>query len=277
MSGFSVNTNGGALIALQNLTTTNFALEETQSRINTGLEVASAKDDGAVFAIAQNQRADIASYNAVSQSLNRAISAVDVALAAGEAISDILVELKEKALSASDASLDADSRTAYNTDFVALRDQIQQVLDNAEFNGLNLLNGTTTGIVALASADGTSTITVQDEDLSLSGSIISVTTSATPINTATRAAAAITTVENSLNAVNQALARLGTSSKALEVQDTFVTKISDALTVGVGNLVDADLATESARLQSLQVKQQLGIQALGIANQQPQNVLSLFR
>ncbi|MEM8985464.1 MAG: flagellin [Pseudomonadota bacterium] len=273
----SINTNAGALIALQNLTGTNRDLATVQQRINTGLAVASAKDDGAIFAIAQSQRAEVQSLNAVSQSLNRGISAVDVALAAGEAISDILVDLKEKALSASDASLDADSRTALNTDFVALRDQIQQVLDNAEFNGLNLLNGTTTGIVALASSDGSSTITVQDEDLSLSGSIISVTTSATSINTATKAAAAITTVENSLNAVNQALARLGTSSKALEVQDTFVTKISDTLQVGIGNLVDADLATESARLQSLQVKQQLGIQALSIANQAPSTILALFR
>ncbi len=272
----SVNTNQSALIALQNLNDTNDELAITQQRINTGLEVAGAKDDGAIFAIAQGQRADVRSLSVVGQSLDRAQSAVDVALAAGEAISDLLVEMKEKALAASDTSLDADQRSAYNQDFIALRDQITKVVDNAEFNGINLLDGSATGgIEALANADGTSKITVQTEILTLTGTILTITDT-TVINTETLAVSAVSELETSLNNLNQALARLGTGSRTLEVQSTFNQKISDAIEVGIGNLVDADLARESARLESLQVKQQLGTQALSIANQGPQVILSLF-
>ena len=273
----SVNTNPTALTALQNLSRTNRDLATVQNRINTGLEVGSAKDDGAIFAIAQNQRAEVASLKSVQQSLDRTTSAVDVALAAGEAISDVLVELKQKALSASDESLDTDSRNALNEDFVALRDQVTQIISNAEFNGINLLDGSlTNGVSALASADGSNTITVGSEDLSLGGSIVSIATTAT-IDTVTDAGNSLTAVENSLTAVNSALARLGTGAKTLEIQSTFTTKVSDAVTEGIGNLVDADLARESAKLQALQVKQQLGIQALSIANQSPTSVLALFR
>jgi len=201
---------------------------------------------------------------------------VDVASAAGQAISDLLVDLKEKALAATDTSLDATSRTALNEDFKALRDQIKTIVDNASFNGTNLINNTTNSVAALASASGATSITVLDEALQLSGSIVTVTTTE-QINTITNAKAALTAVNASLTNVNSALARLGTKSKALEIQKNFVTKLSDALTASIGNLVDADLAKESAKLQSLQVKQQLGVQALSIANQVPQTILGFFR
>ncbi|GAB4521909.1 MAG: flagellin FljL [Parvularculaceae bacterium] len=272
----SINTNPGAFIALQTLNSTNRELSEVQGRINTGLAVATAKDNGAIFAIAQNQRAEVASLNAVGQSIDRAVSAVDVALAAGEAISDLLIELKEKALAASDASLDAASRDALNEDFKALRDQIDQVASSAEFNGLNLLNSTTTGVTAITSADGKSTITVQSQSLSLTGAAITITKGFT-ISSQAQAVSATARLETSIANVNKALASLGTGAKSLEIQNTFNTQLSDALKVGIGNLVDADLATESARLQALQVQQQLGIQALGIANQAPGAILALFR
>ena len=94
----TINTNAGAMIALQNLNKTNMELEQVQTRINTGLAVSSAKDNGGVYAIAQSMRADVAGYKAVNNSIDLAQSTVDVALAAGEAISDILIEMKEKAL-----------------------------------------------------------------------------------------------------------------------------------------------------------------------------------
>lgn len=272
----TVNTNVGAMVALRSLNNTNAQLAITQNRISTGLKVSSAKDNGAVFAIAQNMRADVASYNAVGQSLERATSTLDVAMAAGEAISDILIEMKEKALAASDASLDTASRDALNEDFKALRDQITTITSNAEFNGMNLVNNSTTGVTALANADGTSQITVADEALSLSGSVVTVTSSSV-INTQAKASTAIASVESSLQNVNEALARLGTGSKKLEIQKMFVEKLSDTIKAGIGNLVDADLAVESARLQSLQVKQQLGVQSLSIANGAPQTLLGLFR
>jgi flagellin len=272
----TINTNVGAMVALQNLNATNRDLEMVQNRINTGLSVASAKDNGAVFAIAQNMRSDVAGLRAVQQSLDRAISTVDVSIAAAEGISDLLIEMKEKALAASDASLDTASRDALNEDFVALRDQIATMTTNAVFNGVNIVDGSDTSIAALADADGTSNITVQGEDLSLGGSIITIA-STSNIDTLTEAGSMVSTVESSLEALNEALARLGTASKKLEIHSTFISKLSDALKVGIGNLVDADLATESARLQSLQVKQQLGLQALSIANSAPQAVLALFR
>ena len=272
----SVNTNTGAMIALQNLNATNSELSRTQNRISTGLKVGSAKDNGATWAIAQNQRATSLSLNAVKDSLARGSSTIDVALAAGECVSDLLTQMKEKALAASESTLDAASRKALNEDFVALRDQIAKAVSNAEFNGSNLLNGSTTAMGALANAAGTSTLTVAGEDLSLSGTVVSVSSTAS-IGTASAASAMITTVQTSIDAVSSALSRLGTSSKAFAMHQTFVSKLQDAIDAGVGNLVDADLAKESAKFQALQTKQQLGIQALSIANQAPQTILSLFR
>ena len=273
----SVNTNAGAMVALQNLNKTNSQLQTVQNRINTGLAVSSAKDNGGIYAIAQNMRAEVGSLRAVNNSLDLAISTVDVALAAGDAISDLLIEMKEKALAASDTSIDSASRTALDEDFKALRDQITTIVENAEFNGTNLIDGSATGgIAALANAKGTNTISVVDEDMSLSGGILSFS-AGTDISTETLAGAAVTAIESALTSLNSALARLGTGSKSLEIHKTFVSKLSDSLEKGIGNLVDADLAKESARLQSLQVKQQLGIQALSIANSAPSTVLGFFR
>ncbi|MEH6665176.1 MAG: flagellin [Brevundimonas sp.] len=272
----SVNVNVGAMIALQNLNKTNQDLSTTQNRINTGLKVASAKDNGSIWAIAQGQRAELGALNAVSQSLARGTSAVDVAMAAGETVSDLLVQMKEKALAATDETLTTSSRDALAEDFEALRDQISSVVANAEFNGVNLLNTGATGFEALADASGALRITVAAEVMALGGTIVSVGATQS-ITTITDAAASLDDVDDSIAAVSAALARMGTKSKALETHTTFVGKLQDALEAGVGNLVDADLAKESARLQALQTKQQLGVQALGIANQAPQMLLSLFQ
>ncbi|MCP2680193.1 flagellin [Maricaulaceae bacterium NA33B04] len=273
----TINTNPGAMIALQNLNKTNMDLQQVQQRINTGLAVSSAKDNGGVFAIAQSMRADVGGYKAVNQSLDLAASTVDVALAGGEAISDLMVEMKEKALAGADTSLDTASRTALNEDFKALRDQVTTIVSNAEFNGTNLIDGSNTaGISALANADGSNTITIDDEDFSLGGSIVTVAATAS-FGTAAAASTQVAAIETSLDNLNASLARLGTGTKSLEVHKTFVSKLSDTLEKGIGNLVDADLAKESARLQSLQVKQQLGIQALSIANSAPSSILGYFR
>ena len=273
---FSVNTNTGALVALQYLSGTQAQLQQVQSQINSGLKVSSARDDGSTFAIAQNQRGAVAGYAAVTDSLNRGTSAVDVALSAGQSISDLLIQLKSKALSASDSSLDTASRQALNQDFVALRDQITTIVKNAVFNGINLVDGSTTQITALASSDGTRRITTSAQKLTLSGAIVTVKTTST-ISTQAKASTLVATIQASLTGVNSALAKLSSGAKKFSIQATFSQKLSDTLTAGIGNLVDADLAKSSALLQSLQVKQQLGVQALSIANQAPQTILSLFR
>ena len=177
----------------------------------------------------------------------------------------------------------AAAQTGPATDLFAFSQgaRLVQVPDDAEFTAmdsspLNLIDGSATnGISVLASSDGSKRITVQGENLSLSGGIIMFGASST-ISTQSAASSMIATVETSLNNVNSALARLGSGSKKLSVQATFVQNLSDTLQSGIGNLVDADMATESAKLQSLQVKQQLGVQALSIANQSPQVILSLF-
>ena len=273
---FSVNTNVGAMAALQNLSGTQMELAQVQNRINTGLKVASAKDNGAVWAIAQSQRASVASLDAVKDSLQRGQSATDVAITAGQTVSDLLTQMKQKALAASDTSLDATSLSALNTDYVSLRDQIGKVVSNADFNGTNLIKSGAANYSALANAAGTSTLTVVAQDLSLGGANVTVASTDT-IGTVTLATAAIATVDTSISNVSAALAKLGTGSKSLATHLGFVSKLQDTLTTGIGNLVDADLAKESARLQALQTKQQLGIQALSIANSATSSLLGLFR
>jgi flagellin len=273
---FSVNTNVGAMTALQYLTETQGQLSQTQSAINSGLKVADARDNGAIYAIAQNQRASVAGYQSVLNSLNNGSSSIDVALSAGQSISDLLIQLKAQALSAADPSLDTASRQALNANFTALRDQITTIVKNAVFNNFNLVDGSTNMIQALASSDGTRRVTTQAQNLSLSGAIVTLTSTAT-ISTQSKASALISTLQTSLTNVNSALAKLSAGAAKFSIQATFTQKLSDTLTAGIGNLVDANMAQESAQLQSLQVKQQLGIQALAIANQAPQSILSLFK
>ncbi|MEX0297938.1 MAG: flagellin [Kordiimonas sp.] len=273
---FSVNTNAGAFAALQNLNQTSSNLQTIQSRINTGEKVSSAKDDAATFAIAQTLRGDVAGLNAVKSSLDRASSTIDVAIAAGEAVSDLLVELKEKAVAAKDSSLDTTSRASINNDFKQLRDQIGSIVSNAEFNGTNAVKNSGDSISAITNDDGTNSINIAAQDLSLAGNNVTLTATQS-IGSQPLASSAVENIESSIANVNTALSALGSGAKRLELQGEFVNKLSDSIEVGIGNLVDADLAKESANLQALQVKQQLGLQALSIANQAPSTVLGLFR
>lgn len=273
---FSINVNAAALSALRNLESTNRELNTTQARINTGLEVGSAKDNAAVFSIAQNLRGDLRGLNAVRQSLDRGISSTDVALSAANAIGDLLLEMRERAVAAADAGLDTTSRIALSQDFEALRDQINTIIANADFNGTNLIDGGNDAVVAITNSDATQTLTVAHEDLTLGGTILTLS-STSNLLTQNDASTAVAALVTSLDNLNASLTRLGSGSTALEQNRIFTGQLSDVIEVGIGNLVDADLATESANLQALQVQQQLGIQALSIANQSPQSILSLFQ
>jgi flagellin len=269
----SINTNSGAMIALQNLNSTNNELQVTQQRINTGKKVGSAKDNGAIWAMAKNQSATASSLNAVKDSLQRGQSTIDVALAAGDTITDLLGKMKEKALAASDTSLNTASFNALKADFGSLRDQVQKAATNAKFNGISIADGSANQLTFLANTDG-SGFTVSAQALTLGGLGLTTTTTFT---SATTAKAMIATIATAIGTATNKLASLGTASTGLDTHLTFVGKLQDSLEAGVGNLVDADLAKESAKLQSLQTKQQLGIQALSIANQSSSSILSLFR
>ena len=273
----SVHSNASALVALQNLNQINDRMSAVQNRISTGLKVQGAKDNAAVWAIAQNQRADMGALEAVKTSLDRATSLADVSLAAGESISDLILQMRQKVVAASDPSQSAESRAAYNDEFQALIRSVQQFADSASFDGVNLLDGSQTAALDfLANVDAGDTIAMDPHNF---------TTVAAPglgfaglsLLTTAGAPAARTIVDAALTTVNSGLAELGAQAKQIETHNTFVTKLMDSLETGVGKLVDADLARESARMQALQVQQQLGAQSLSIANQAPQILLSLFR
>jgi flagellin len=272
----SVNTNAGALIALENLNNTSQALAQAQNVVSTGLAIGSAKDNGAIWSIAQTERATVSSLDAVKSSLQTGQSIIDVANSAGTTVSNLLTQMSQKALAASDTSLDTASRNALNNDFIALRNQITSTVQNAGFNGVNLLNGSVAKITSLASTQGGSVLTTNAQNLTLGGAIITLGATAS-IGTVALASAAITVVNLSLQNVDNALATLGTASTALDTHLNFVSNLQDTLTTGIGNLVNADLAKESATLQALQTKQQLGIQALSIANSSSSALLGLFR
>lgn len=294
----SINTNYGANIALQNLNATNRALETTQNRINTGKAVNSAKDNGAIWSIAQNQTTQMNALDAVKQSLQRGQSTIDVAMAAGETVKDVLGQMKNLVLAASDPGVDTASLTAYKDDFENLAKQIETTIKGASFNGVNMIanfatdgtlvaTGTGKSLKALASADGKNTIDVAGVNFALGaadGAGVEVAsadfgtanvTDATARTTAMQAL--MTKVDDSISYVTSSLTKLGTGSKSLDNQLTFTSKLQDTLETGIGNLVDADLAKESAKLTALQTKQQLGVQALSIANSSSSVLLSLFR
>ncbi len=267
----SVNTNLGAMLALQTLNVTNKKLGSTQLNISTGLKINGPKDDASTYAIAQTMRGTVSGMGAVKTALASGESAVNVAVTAGQSIADLLVQMKAKVVQANQSGLDAASFTALQNDFSELRSQISTIVSTAEFNGTNLIKSGATNLQVLSTVDG-SQITVSAQNLSVTALGISTASIATSASAAT----ALTAINTAIATVTSRLASLGSSAKRIEVQAEFTTKLVDIVKAGIGNLVDADLAEESAQLQALQIKQQLGVQALAIANSGPQAILGLF-
>jgi flagellin len=282
----TINTNSGAMTAIRVLARNNSDLGAVQGRISTGLRVANAKDNGASYGIAQQQRSEVMAFEAVTTGLGRAASAADVGLAAGDAISDVFRQMKAKALAATDATMSATSRASYNDEFVALRDQIVSIISNAVFDGINLLNGpVATDLKFPASTDGIQTVDLPVLDFNLTASPLTVAGGppgmyidvSTDLTTDVNALDALERIEASLDYVNQELSRLGTAAKRVDAHNNFISRLSDSIVEGIGNIVDANLAQDSAQLQALQVRQQMSTQALNIANQSPQVLLNLLR
>jgi flagellin len=401
----SVNTNYSAMIALQNLNFTNNELEGVQNKISTGFKISSARDNGAIYAIAEGQRSRVSSVAAVKDGIDRANSTIDVALSAGKSIGEILQKLKAKAVAAQADDMTADQRSALQADFTSMRKQIDTIANSAQFNGANLAAGsfnlnvlisdlggsvaaTTDGVQTLAlptpisgsalitaasatggdiadgdlitfaltdsvnlgtftieveltagmtvddyveavnassggkisasyddvagqftylindtayddlaitsdgvdaapigagvatavvSSAGSNVMVVNGTDMTLASAMFSTFATVDIATSAASATTAANALEQAIVDLNITLASLGSQATALDAQNDFLAKLSDEIENGIGNLVDADLAKESAKLQSLQIKQQLGAQALSIANQAPQVILSLFR
>jgi flagellin len=274
----SINTNRGAMIALQNLNTTNRDLFKTQNAISTGLKVANAKDNGAIWAIANKMRSDISAYDRVTESNAQASSKLDVAISAGESIMELLNEMKGKALAASQVGLSVQAQNAFNADYTQLRDQITSIIANSNFDGSTMVTGNlaVNAAVSLGDAAGGNNITVAGANIGLGGPVVTVT-AASDVASSANALTALGLVNTSITNLSTQLATWGAGSKRLDAHKQFVSRLQDALTSGVGSLTDADLSKESARLQAIQTKQQLGIQSLSIANGSAQSVLSLFR
>jgi flagellin len=289
----SVNTNQGAMVALQTLNRTNDQMDKTQNAIATGLKVASAKDNGALFAIANKMRSDVGAYDRVRESADRATAILDTGIAAGESIMELLNEMKGKALAGTQAGNSASAQSALDADFVQLRNQIISIVENATFDGANMIrnfqaNGTTANTVndaiSLGDAAGGNNITITGAGMQLRATTAAVAVGEIMrfgqdqgIATTGAATTAVGLVNTTIDNLGTRLATWGAGAKRLDVHRTFVGKLQDALNNGIGAIVDADLAKESAKLQALQVKQQLGVQALSIANSSSQTALSLFR
>ncbi|WP_394180939.1 flagellin [Yoonia maritima] len=279
----SILTNNSAMVALQTLKSINGDLSKTQSMISTGKEVSSAKDNSAIWAISKVMESDVAGFKAISDSLSLGESTVAVASAGAEQIVETLKEMKQLAVSAQSENVDFAKIQADMDEKAA---QVASVIGASQFNGANLLatdvdgNGGT-GLNVLSSLDRVgntaptpSLITVDSVNFEAN---IDLVTNLTAITDTTTAATALGELETFLTTAIDGAAQLGASSKRIDSQNDFIGKLSDSLKSGIGTMVDADMEETSARLQALQVQQQLGVQSLSIANQAPQTIMSLFR
>lgn len=276
----SILTNNSAMVALETLRGINRNLESVQGQISTGKKIANAKDNAGIWAVATVMSSDVSSFNAINDSLNLGSSTVGVARAASEKIVETLQEIKTLIVTAQGENVD---RAKMQTDIDAKVTAIQGYVAAAQFNGLNLIDGSSTDAVKVLSslnrdADGAveaANIEVERVDLSTDGDLADLLDIDVTDNDG--AAEALETIETLLQTAIDAAAAFGSAQKSITGQAEFVKSLVDAMNSGIGSLVDADMEAASARLQALQVQQQLGVQALSIANQTPQALLSLFR
>ena len=278
----SINTNAQSILALQSLNRTNAELAGVQKRVSTGYRVADARDDGGAFAVAQSVRSDVAGLTAVNEQLGGAKGLLQVTFAALSQVSEAMREARAALTRLADSALSTEQFNQYKTQYTALRSQITGFLNDAKYNGRSLLSTTAAG-----PSNPDNIITIQNEDgAQLTINAIEKATlliASAPANAAAAVVLLTSTASGAGNfqptedAIGAALNQLGTTDQYVEKQINFNKDKMDALNAGIGSLVDADLAKENARLQALQVRQQLGVQTLGIANQGPQVLLSLFR
>jgi flagellin len=268
----SINTNISALVALQNLSVTQTSLDTTENNISTGLRVNNPKDDASDFSIAQGIRGNLQAFTAVQNSLSAGTGIIQTAISGATSVSNLLSQIKSKAIEASNPSNTTAQQSILANDFNSMIAQLNTFINNAVYNGRNLLSANSVSV--------TITSTISGGQLTLnSASTLSGVSAALSTGVATTAAALalLSTIDAENLVVGTTLGSLGANANDIDFLTTFSKSLSDSLNQGLGALVDANLATESAQLQALQVKQQLGVQALSIANQRPQIILSLFR
>ena len=273
----SVNTNLGSMVALQSLNKTSDQLSVVQKRISTGMRVADAKDDGGAFAVAQAVRADVAGLTAANEQLGGTKGVLETTFAALGKVSDTMVKARETLTRLADGTINDDQRTQYEAQYTALKTQIENFVSDATYNGRTLLStdtGAGGGDIIMTRNESGGTFTVSAVDGATDLVLAAAPTSAADAQTALQTGGDFETVEAK---VADALNQFGSDSNYVDNPVKYNKDKIDSLEGGLGALVDADLAKESAKLQSLQIRQQLGTQAMSIANQSPQMLLSLFR
>lgn len=272
MVSLSLVSNRGASLANLQLKKINKELQKTQLRITTGLRINSPQDDPASFQISTKLRGEKSGLNAVKVALSNGTTVVDTAVAGAKAINDILIEIKAKVVQGNQASLDATTRTTLSTDITQLLNQITTTVGTAEFSNINLIKTDASTFNVLSSVDG-SVIRVSAQifdPTALGINTITVLNSASASNALTAITTAITLATDRASA-------LGSSARGIEIQSNFTDSLVNVIDEGIGNIVNADLAEESARLQALQIQQELATQALSIANAAPRQLIDLLK
>jgi len=270
----SINTNPGSLTALASLRLTQSALATASKQMQTGYRVADAADDASTFSVAQGIRGNLQSFLAVQASLANGVGLGSVTQAALTNISNLVSNMQAKMTQLADGSIDANQRTIYAADFNAMTSQISNFISQASYNGTNLLSNASAAKTFLADTGGTS-LTMSSQ--SAVNTAFTTFTGAVSVSTATNATAGIATLATFRQAVATSLGANAAEARSMQLQSNFVNSIVDATTTGLGAIVDADIGKASASVQALQVRQQLGVQSLSIANQQPSVLLGLFR
>jgi flagellin len=269
----SINTNVGAMVALASLRTTQSALSVASKQVQTGYRVADAQDDASTFSVAQGIRGNLQAFQAVQGSLANGVGLGTVTQAALTNISNLIGNLQAKITQLADGSIGNDQRTIYAADFTAMINQVSNFITQAKYNGVNLLSNASAAKTFLSDTSA-STLTINSGSNVFNAFTTFTASSVSSVSAATSALTSLTTFASTVNAV------LGTNAadtRSLQLQSNFVNAVVDATTTGLGAIVDADIGKASASVQALQVRQQLGIQSLSIANQQPSVLLGLFR
>jgi flagellin len=273
----SVNTNVGALVGQRFLRATDRELQVTQNRLASGLRVSTSVDDASTFAVAQGLRANIKGYVAVEGALGGFKAYASVSVASAEVVSNKLQDVAAKITQLADESLSTAQRTAYQTELNSLTSEIASYITQATYNGTNLLTSATTASVKTVANIDLSTISIAGQGVATTSVSIIGFASATSITNNANAITANNALTTYKGTIDTALSNLGATVKRIDAQNEFINQVRETVEIGLGSLVDADIAKESARLQSLQVRQQLAVSALGIANGQPQALLGLLR
>jgi flagellin len=283
MSLNSVNTNMGAMIALQSLESTQQQLAVTQKQISTGFRVADSSDDGAAYAIAQSIRSSVGALTSSNQQLGNVQGLLSTTQSGLSNVSNMMSSMRDVLVKLSDGNVQGNDRTNYEQQYKSLLANLQTFVQDASYNGKTLIgdltgsNGTYGRVAVARNESGSSYGIATFSGSALYGSISFTTTQLSGASTVAALITATGTFLNQQNGVGKELNTIGNSINYVNNQVTYNNDKINALSSGLGSLVDADLAKESAQLTALQIRQQLGTQALSLANQAPQTLLSLFK